>query len=381
MANSRLNIPKKILIGFQKRTDTYTGQLGFVVYYKNDGAIAKETSWNNWRDNNIKQQEFDNVPISGFVLNKHVGGSKSGWNFRKSYCRIFDPRGFEFEITIENLLFILEYCSAIKGKGLEGQFVYAWDKKDLVLLPVDSEDYRESSDFTKKVSEGKPTKRSLKVGACYKSYGEDVVYLGNLHYRMRDFSKHEVWPFKDTMKLIFCNDKTGKIVPYSLSWIDYLVSEDYYAPNVVTDKLEEYSNTFRGYDYKKNVVRLFGKKTDETVGAYINRVTANIRERTTIYVRNYSFEENSGKLYETYGVYDIETGELESNTYMTLYINVYWFDKENNTIIRSYEIIRDEKDLSKYCLSLDLDTERVAPFIEFEDGKQIEVDINDLFYN
>ena len=379
MVKNRLNIPQKILVGFQKRESTYTGQLGFVVYYKNNGTIAKETSWNNWRDNNIEQQEFDNIPTSGFVLNKHVGGCQSGWNFRQSYCRIFDPRGFEFEITIENLLFILEYCSAIKGKGLEGQFVYAWDKKDLVLLPVDSEDYRESSDFGKKVSEGKPTKKSLKIGACYKSYGDDVVYLGELFYRMRDFSVHRIRPFKGTKKLIFCNDKTGEIKPYSLSQVDYLVSENYYAPDIVTDKLEEYSNTFRGYDYKKKIIRLFGKETDETVRTYINKIIANTQEKTIITVRNYTFEESSGKLYETYGVYDIETGELENDTYISSYINVYELDKESNSFICTFELITDKKVLSKYGLSLD--EKRVAPYIEFEDGKQIEVDINDLFYN
>ena len=84
---------------------------------------------------------------NGFVLNKKVGDYSSGWNHRQAYCRIYDPRNFEFEITIENLLYILENANSIKGKGLEGEFVYGWDGKDLVLMPVESPDYKQIAEY------------------------------------------------------------------------------------------------------------------------------------------------------------------------------------------------------------------------------------------
>jgi hypothetical protein len=37
---------------------------------------------------------------------------------------VYDPRGFEFEISIPNLLYILQECTSTKGKGLDGEFVY-----------------------------------------------------------------------------------------------------------------------------------------------------------------------------------------------------------------------------------------------------------------
>jgi len=44
----------------------------------------------------------------------------------------------------------------MKGKGLEGTFVYAWDGKDLVLIPEEAPEYQEMLEFnelqTKKVS-------------------------------------------------------------------------------------------------------------------------------------------------------------------------------------------------------------------------------------
>ena len=142
---SNIFVPKKINVGFQNRDDTYTGKLAYVIYYDEKGKLRKEKSWNGWRDQNIPNEEFENVPTSGFVLNKKTGCVEESyeWNARKTYCRIYDPRNFEFEITIENLLYILENTNSIKGKGLEGDFVYGWSGKDLVLIPVEAPDYKE----------------------------------------------------------------------------------------------------------------------------------------------------------------------------------------------------------------------------------------------
>lgn len=147
--NSSIFVPKTINVGYQNRSGTYTGKLAYVIYYDEKGKLRKEASWNSWRDDKIPNDEFDNVPTEGFVLNKKAGDYSTGWDHRHAYCRVYDPRGFEFEITIENLLYILENANCIKGKGLEGEFIYGWDGKDLVLMPVESPDYKQISEFNK----------------------------------------------------------------------------------------------------------------------------------------------------------------------------------------------------------------------------------------
>lgn len=134
MSYDNMYIPKKIKIGYQNRSDTYTGKLAYVIYFDDKGKLRKEQSWENWRDESIDPQEVSNDPVEGFVLNKEVGGVRSSNWFRDRYgswnriekIRVYDPRDFEFEISIPNLLFILQETSSIKGKGLEGEFVYAW---------------------------------------------------------------------------------------------------------------------------------------------------------------------------------------------------------------------------------------------------------------
>lgn len=178
-------IPKKIKVGFQNRSDTYTQKLAYVIYYDEKGKLRKETSWDNWRDKKIDPVEFENVPTEGFVLNKKVGGYTNGWsNFRQAYVRVYDPRGFEFEITVPNLLYILENTSSIKGKGLEGEFVYGWDGTDLVLIPAVSPDYEQLTSLNQKRFENKRiAAKDLKIGATYLTKDNNkVVYLGKFDF-------------------------------------------------------------------------------------------------------------------------------------------------------------------------------------------------------
>jgi hypothetical protein len=178
---SQIFLPQKIKVGFQNRSDTYTEKLGYVIYH--DGKIwRKEASWESWRDKTDPGNsplEFDNVPTEGFVLNKKAGGhSWSGWNPRQTYCRVYDPRGFEFEIDIPNLLYILENTSSYVGKGLEGNFVYGWDGKNLVLVPEKAPEYKTMQDYTKKQGISF-SKKDLIPGMCYLTKKlEEVLYMG-----------------------------------------------------------------------------------------------------------------------------------------------------------------------------------------------------------
>lgn len=177
---SNIFIPEKINVGFQERSDTYTKQLAYIIYYDEKGKLRKEASWNSWRNKEIEPKEFENVPTEGFVLNKKVGGYSSGWNHRQTYVRVYDPRGFEFEIDVVNLLYILENTNSIKGKGLEGEFVYGWDGKELILIPTSSPDYEEIQNYNKMVhSEVKLKGKDLNLGGTYiTKQNEEWIYLG-----------------------------------------------------------------------------------------------------------------------------------------------------------------------------------------------------------
>lgn len=192
--NSSIFVPKTINVGYQNRSGTYTGKLAYVIYYDEKGKLRKEASWNSWRDDKIPNDEFDNVPTEGFVLNKKAGDYSTGWDYRHAYCRVYDPRGFEFEITIENLLYILENANCIKGKGLEGEFIYGWDGKDLVLMPVESPDYKQISEFNKIIHNNETIKeKDLIIGTTYLTKdNENWIYMG----KFEAFDQYGNWENK-----------------------------------------------------------------------------------------------------------------------------------------------------------------------------------------
>lgn len=178
--NTNIFLPEKINVGYQEREDTYTKRLAYVIYYDNKGVLRKENSWDSWRNKKLGNDEFKNEPTSGFVLNKGVGGARQswGWNTRNEYIRVYDPRNFEFEISVANLLWILQETSSIKGKGLEGEFIYGWEGTELMLIPTCSQEYKECVEFTK-LQDGKVSARDLKPGVIYKQRDmSEWIYLG-----------------------------------------------------------------------------------------------------------------------------------------------------------------------------------------------------------
>lgn len=189
-----LLIPQKVNVGFQDRSDTYSGKLAYVVYFDEKNKLRKEGSWNSWRSKSIPNEILDNVPTSGFVLNKKAGGERWGWNPRQSYIRVFDPRGWEIEITPENLMYILENTNSYKGKGLEGEFVYSWQGKDLVLLPVEDPDYEKYKAHSEAIFLNNFVgARDLIIGHKYKFKNQnELVFMGKynvMHRRWVRFDK------------------------------------------------------------------------------------------------------------------------------------------------------------------------------------------------
>lgn len=177
-----LFIPSKIKVGFQQRSGTFTGKLAYVIYYDSKGVLRKEGSWESWRDKKIEPLEIENTPRTGFLFNKGVQRGGYNWGSGRSSIRVYDPRDFEFEINVDNLMGILMHSDVSKRDIIE-ECVFAWEGKDLVLLPVNSEEYQESVKYTKKLSE-KLSAKSLVKGYTYNQKRSDDVltYVGYMEW-------------------------------------------------------------------------------------------------------------------------------------------------------------------------------------------------------
>jgi hypothetical protein len=192
-----LYIPTKIKIGFVNREDTFTQKLAYLIYYDEKNVLRKQTSWDNWRDHNIPTIEIENKPLSGFVFNKGVQRYGYHSNSGRAVARVHDPRNFEFEISIENMFGIMMNNDILK-RDIQGEFVYAWSGKDLILLPTSSLEYKSSQAFTEKQYKSLTTKDLVK-GKTYikKKSTQEYVYMGYFnwyeinHYNMSTHSTHK----------------------------------------------------------------------------------------------------------------------------------------------------------------------------------------------
>jgi hypothetical protein len=180
---TNLFIPTTIKIGFQNREDTFNGKLAYIVYYDEKNKLRKESSWSGWCDKDLGSMDLPNTPMNGFVFNKGIQRDNySGWGSGRSVLRVHDPRDFEFEISVDNLIGIMAH-SDISKRDIAESCVFAWAGAELVLLPVNSQAYRDSVDFTAKQSQ-KMTSKSLVKGHTYalkKQHG-DFIYMGALNW-------------------------------------------------------------------------------------------------------------------------------------------------------------------------------------------------------
>ena len=175
--DSSLYIPKTLKIGFQERKDTFTGKLAYVIYYDDKKKLRKETSWNSWRDKTIDTMEIPNDPTDGFTMNK--GFTRySDWGSGRAVIRMWDQRDFEFEIGLDNLVGILMH-SDVSKREIGEKCVFAWKGSELILLPVNTEEYQSSIKYTQKQG-NRVSAKDLVPGYTYVPKKQTIphIYLG-----------------------------------------------------------------------------------------------------------------------------------------------------------------------------------------------------------
>lgn len=194
-------IPDNIIVGYKKEKDENNSRLAYITYKDELGKLKFETSWNNWRNVNVQEEYYSNDIINSLMVVDTAGGYKSGWNYRQEYIRLLDNRGFMFDITTDNFLWLLDYSMCDYGV-LKGEFSLAWISNNLYLIPVKSNEYK----IAKKYSVHRQNKRIKKTsemtpGKYYrlKNYSEakdhdwknqitDFLFIGSLPTIQSDMS-------------------------------------------------------------------------------------------------------------------------------------------------------------------------------------------------
>ena len=226
---TNLFIPSKIRIGFQERKDTFTGKLAYVIYYDEKGKIRKESSWSRWCKPELGVLELDNIPQSGYIFNKGIQRSRD-WGSGRSVIRVYDPRDFEFEIDVDNLIGILMHSDVSKRDIVE-QCIYAWSGGNLILLPTNSDAYIESVKYTNKQSKN-ISKKDLIPGAQYSKKKSDgiLTYIGYYNWweweteYTRGYSNNGIKHILKGKKHIFYENDSHNFITPSIPTLSETVS-------------------------------------------------------------------------------------------------------------------------------------------------------------
>ena len=130
-------VPDRIRVGYNNRSDTFNGKLGFMIYAnKANGEYGQEKSFTSWIDKAYGENIFKNEFMPGFVMNKGVLNKHDYGAY--SRFRIFHPQGFEFEISQENLNFIISTCNLSAGE-IETPCRIGWLGSRCFLIPEKTE--------------------------------------------------------------------------------------------------------------------------------------------------------------------------------------------------------------------------------------------------
>lgn len=164
----------KYYIAIAEYTTVNGNHLAFAVPDGNDSAAKKrKQTVDNWASNASKSgqgQVYDNKPMTGFEIVSWAGR----YTTENKVARVYDPRGFELEIYIPNLLDLILNTTMVNGV-IKDELVWIRDGANNRLVPSASGEFKEAN--TKPV---KPKKLRHKPGDIVDSQGSKYLYLGLL---------------------------------------------------------------------------------------------------------------------------------------------------------------------------------------------------------
>lgn len=150
--------------------------LAYVSYLNEKNKLMKSVSWINWGNDFLG--EFDNIPLSGFKLEKVVKRSSDWFGSGKTMFRVIHPNNYIFEISSNNLLEIILNVKMDEGTISE-PCILVWGGAELALIPTNTELYTSTQKLSEDVQEGNVKPSELIIGETYKNRnGSLYVYHG-----------------------------------------------------------------------------------------------------------------------------------------------------------------------------------------------------------
>lgn len=169
---------KELVVGYHKdfNLDIDEAPLAFLTYDTHDAASKKRIDTvKNWYGSN-KMCNLDNPPLSGFTFVDVV----SRYRTKNKLMRVFDPRGFIVEVSIDILLEIMQ-SATIKNGVIQEKYFWARKGAENILIPENTPLHEQYLSETVYAKAANISTKNLKVGGLYiNKDGKKYFYLGKL---------------------------------------------------------------------------------------------------------------------------------------------------------------------------------------------------------
>lgn len=180
--NTSIQIPEKMYVAFQRAMHDGHVHQGYMTSYGTDAASKKRManlrhSTGADKDNGLEPVVLENKPMYGFKISRAL--RSNGWRSEIQTVSIEDPRGFQFDVTVANLIMLTDNNLIHNGEIIQ-QCIWARDGQSNLLLPVNCQPYQDALVNTDRVSKRVNT-RAVRPGFEVLLHdGRKGMYMGQM---------------------------------------------------------------------------------------------------------------------------------------------------------------------------------------------------------
>lgn len=167
-SNRTIKIPTKVYVGFQNRPSSDDVPLGFMTPWGEDEAARKRIATvDNWargygNTEKVEPVTLNNIPMTGFRISRAVRRSGGWGSSNATFVRVEDPRGFELEISVQNLLMLMDNNITQDAEIIQ-ECIWGRDGGNNILLAVNSQPYLDATENTRR-SASRVSAKEVKPG-------------------------------------------------------------------------------------------------------------------------------------------------------------------------------------------------------------------------
>jgi hypothetical protein len=152
-----------------------------------------------WRDKSINTSIFTNEPLAGFKID----GTRRRWSTSNVLFEVTDPRGFNLQISAENMMLIINTIGIAKGGVIQGNCYWAFNQGKAFLCS-DAMGFTEQLLLKRSMKKYKTVKcQDCKVGDTFWSSDgfSKITYMGITYVHSKGISGKLLVKQQHTLKI------------------------------------------------------------------------------------------------------------------------------------------------------------------------------------